>query len=171
MHEPLHLRVPGVGVSLILLVGALSLSGCDYSGAPTGPEALEISAPVHAPEAHAASKGPGGNSDAAHLCRVEWRTLKTTDGEGFRNVGQCVSYAARGGEFAPPEPELDFRGYCESVGGSIWTELRNGVEVAICIPANELGTDEAAPMADYCDGVLTTEVRNGVTSFVCTPAE
>ena len=42
-----------------------------------------------------------GNSDAAHACQGDgYMWLAGTDGETFRNVGQCVSYAARGGTFA-----------------------------------------------------------------------
>ena len=47
------------------------------------------------------SAGAQGNSDAAHACQGEgYLWLAGTGGETFRNVGQCVSFAAKGGAFA-----------------------------------------------------------------------
>ncbi len=43
----------------------------------------------------------GGNSDAAHACQQGgYQNLFRTDGTGFTNVGDCVSYAAQGGTLA-----------------------------------------------------------------------
>jgi hypothetical protein len=40
----------------------------------------------------------GGNSDAAHACQQGgWQNLVRQDGTGFKNTGDCVSYAAQGG--------------------------------------------------------------------------
>ena len=48
-----------------------------------------------------AGAGSGGNSPAAHACQQGgYRSLVGSDGTTFRNVGACVSYAARGGKFA-----------------------------------------------------------------------
>lgn len=39
-----------------------------------------------------------GNSDAAHACQQGgFLTLTRSDGTGFKNAGECTSYAARGG--------------------------------------------------------------------------
>ena len=52
----------------------------------------------------AAGAEPGGNSAAAHACQKGgYRSLVGTNG-GFANVGECVSYAARGGTFVSPQP-------------------------------------------------------------------
>lgn len=40
----------------------------------------------------------GGNSDAANACKQDgWQNLVRQDGTGFKNQGDCVSYAAKGG--------------------------------------------------------------------------
>ena len=40
----------------------------------------------------------GGNSGAAAACQQDgWQSLYRSDGTGFTNTGDCVSYAARGG--------------------------------------------------------------------------
>ena len=58
--------------------------------APVGP--LDSAAPLFA---------RGGNSDAAHACQDGgYANLFRTDGTGFANVGECVSYAAHGGVLA-----------------------------------------------------------------------
>ena len=44
---------------------------------------------------------PPGNSGAAHRCQQGgYHSLVGADGTTFRNVGACVSFAARGGRFA-----------------------------------------------------------------------
>jgi hypothetical protein len=44
----------------------------------------------------------GGNSDAAKACQKDgWQTLIRQDGTGFKNTGDCVSYAAQGGALIP----------------------------------------------------------------------
>ena len=58
-----------------------------------------------APSASLAPVAPSfsvdGNSDAAHACQQDgYLSLFRTDGTGFVNVGDCVSYAAQGGLFA-----------------------------------------------------------------------
>jgi hypothetical protein len=47
--------------------------------------------------------GNGGNSDAAKACQKGgWKDLaRAEDGLGFKNQGDCVSYAARGGTLQP----------------------------------------------------------------------
>ncbi len=40
----------------------------------------------------------GGNSDNAKACQQNgWQNLVRPDGSGFKNTGDCVSYAAQGG--------------------------------------------------------------------------
>ncbi len=47
----------------------------------------------------------GGNSDAAHACQGDgYQSLARSDGTSFENVGECVSYAAHGGQFSTPLP-------------------------------------------------------------------
>jgi hypothetical protein len=47
------------------------------------------------------SAGAQGNSQAAHACQGEgYLSLVGVGGETFRNVGQCVRFAAQGGQFA-----------------------------------------------------------------------
>ncbi len=50
----------------------------------------------------AAWAAPGGNSAAAHACQQGGYKSLVGTGGGFANVGQCVSYAARGGAFITP---------------------------------------------------------------------
>src|SRR5579862_5430282 len=50
----------------------------------------------------AASNPDGGNSAAALLCQQGgYANLMRTDGTLFSNTGQCVSYAAHGGQLVP----------------------------------------------------------------------
>ena len=47
------------------------------------------------------SAGAQGNSQAAHACQGEgYLSLVGVGGETFTNVGQCVRFAAQGGQFA-----------------------------------------------------------------------
>ena len=64
----------------------------------------------------AAAIAGGGNSNAAELCQDDgWQQLTRTDGSTFRNTGDCVSYAARGGILvAKSESQRD----CEAAGGT-----------------------------------------------------
>jgi hypothetical protein len=48
-----------------------------------------------------AGKGKGGNSANAKACQKGWKDLVRQDGTGFKNVGDCVSYAAQGGSLKP----------------------------------------------------------------------
>jgi hypothetical protein len=61
----------------------------------------------------------GGNSDAAKACQHGgWQHLYRTDGTGFENQGECVSYAAQGGKLmttAVTQSGLD----CQAFGGTL----------------------------------------------------
>jgi len=48
----------------------------------------------------------GGNSANAHLCQDGWQSLLTSDGQHFKNTGDCVSYAAHGGVFGGADLSL-----------------------------------------------------------------
>lgn len=57
--------------------------------------------------APASAEGDGGNSHAAHSCQQGgWEHLKRDDSTRFANTGDCVSYAARGGELGTIEPRI-----------------------------------------------------------------
>jgi len=83
----------------VLLTGTLFVTGCgdpsqSSAAAPTAPSSL-------APSEAQAVFAPLGNSDAAHRCQQGGhRKLFRADGSAFKNVGDCVSYAAQGGMLA-----------------------------------------------------------------------
>ena len=65
-----------------------------------------------------ASAADGGNSDNAKLCQQGgWEDLLREDGTPFKNVGDCLSYAAQGGELS-----LSAAATCASVGGTYSTD-------------------------------------------------
>ena len=50
-----------------------------------------------------AQAAPRDNLAKAKLCLHDgWKTLKTSDGRSFRNLGACVVYALFGGQFGTP---------------------------------------------------------------------
>jgi len=58
--------------------------------------------------ASAAQAAPRDNlRHAAQCLNGGWHTLKRTNGASFRNLGDCVVYALRGGLFAPTAPPTD----------------------------------------------------------------
>jgi len=63
-----------------------------------------------------AKSKPGGNSNAARLCRhAGWKHWVRADQTPFKNGGACVSYAAHGGILM--EPKSAAQRLCESLGG------------------------------------------------------
>lgn len=108
----------------------------------------------------------GGNSAAAKRCKQGWQTLRTQDGQSFKNVGQCVSYAARGGEFAVVDASA--AAACERLGGVATSEQRGGIEVAICSSFGPY-TDEIFQTFQPLCATVTTEERGGETAVICTP--
>src|SRR6185436_8801741 len=88
---------------------SLATVGCSGSARPTEPTSLSSnlatmqSGPAQSGSAQSLSAltaQSGGNSAAAQLCQDGgYLNLVRTDGTGFRNVGECVSYAAHGGTF------------------------------------------------------------------------
>lgn len=56
----------------------------------------------------------GGNSDAAKACQMGgWQNLMRQDGSGFKNEGDCVSYAAQGGALLSCVGSEDFSEFPE----------------------------------------------------------
>jgi hypothetical protein len=85
---------------------SLAAVGCSGSATPTQPTSLPSSVAtissgsVSTAPAAAQPTPQSGNSGAAHLCYKDgYRNRVRTDGTGFSNVGDCVSYAAQGGAF------------------------------------------------------------------------
>jgi hypothetical protein len=108
-----------------------------------------------------------GHSAAAKRCKQEWRDLRTLDGQSFKNVGQCVSYAARGGEFAVVDASP--AAACDRLGGVATTERRNGVDVTICSGFGGYTQEIQETFEGLC-GVVTTETRGGEPVVICTPS-
>ena len=53
----------------------------------------------------ATANAGGGNSANAKLCQKGgWHSWVRVDGSAFKNQGDCVSYAARGGTLTPTAP-------------------------------------------------------------------
>jgi hypothetical protein len=64
-----------------------------------------------------AGNGNGGNSEGARACQHGgWEDLYREDGSAFADQGECVSYAARGGELTLSYPAA--RTACASRGGT-----------------------------------------------------
>ena len=58
-----------------------------------------------------------GSSDNAERCQNGgWAELERSDGTAFRNAGECISYAARGGVLMPTFAQS--RLACEEIGGT-----------------------------------------------------
>lgn len=109
----------------------------------------------------------GGNSDGAKRCKQEWQELKTLDGRSFKNVGQCVSYAARGGQFAAPDASP--AAVCERFDGVPSTETRSGLEVLVCSGLSNYSPLIEEAFLPHCAS-LTTETRSGQLVVICSPS-
>jgi hypothetical protein len=78
---------------------SLAAVGCSGSAPPTQPTSLPSSlATIPSGSALEAWTTAYGNSDAAQRC-LDYQNLFRADGTGFRNIGECVKYAAQGGTF------------------------------------------------------------------------
>jgi hypothetical protein len=74
---------------VVTLASAGLLAACQ--GDPVG---------VVSPQLHRVVAAERGNSDAAHLCQdAGYLSILPESGTAFANTGDCVSYAAQGGEF------------------------------------------------------------------------
>lgn len=77
-----------------MLLGTLFVAACSETTSPTAPTASFQQRGNSAAQQR-------GNSDAAHACQQGgYANLFRTDGTGFKNTGECVSYAAQGGVLA-----------------------------------------------------------------------
>ena len=76
----------------------------------------------------AAQSSGGGNSPAAHACQDGgFVNLVRSDGSTFANVGDCVSYAARGGTLVPVTLNVSFSPCCDGLN-TIVTAIGSGLE-------------------------------------------
>lgn len=76
----------------------------------------------------AAQSSSGGNAPAAHACQDGgFVNLVRSDGSTFANVGDCVSYAARGGTFVPVTLNASFSPCCDGLN-TIVTVTGSGLE-------------------------------------------
>ena len=119
----------------------------------------------------------GGNSDNAKLCQKDgWKTVYRADGATFRNQGDCVSYAAKGGvptaatltasgPSACPSSE-DFAGFatCIYVQGF---GLAPGAFVGFVAVGGGFGTSgaELANAVPDANGVLALQVFMAASCF------
>jgi hypothetical protein len=63
---------------------------------------------------------PKPKPSEASRCKAEYATLRGTNGERFKNPGQCRSYVARGGSFAPEVSPVDvFLSYQPAYEGGV----------------------------------------------------
>jgi hypothetical protein len=71
-----------------------------------------------------AGNGKGGNSANAKLCQKGgWQYLLRADQSAFKNQSDCVSYAAKGGQYYKSATQL----LCESYGGTYSTNPNTSV--------------------------------------------
>lgn len=97
-----------------------------------------------------------GNSENAKACQKGgWEDLRRSDGTSFKNAGECVAYAARGGTL---EPDFAGRAVCEALGFTFTPGT--GAMLWACGPAAPNGADlgqlslachfgDGAPLFDY----------------------
>lgn len=68
-----------------------------------------------------ADHGSGGGHTTRMCKHGGWRTLQTSDGESFRNQGQCIRYTAHGGILSsqpPGDDEALWEMVCRDGGGN-----------------------------------------------------
>jgi hypothetical protein len=87
----------------------------------------------------------GGNSDAAKACQKDgWQTMVRQDGTGFKNAGDCVSYAAQGGGLVPKGSHfITFSEF--PVGTLITTQYGSEGVVFSGVPGPFISDDSANP--------------------------
>ena len=61
--------------------------------------------------------GPGNSLSAKQCQKDGWKSLIDSSGHTYANGGDCVSYAARGGELRP-QPFPEAQALCQSYGGT-----------------------------------------------------
>jgi hypothetical protein len=113
----------------------------------------------------AASAG-GGNSADAHACQHGgWRNWVREDGTAFKNTGDCVSYAARGGMLTSPRFATT-RQLCASFGGT-FTVVDSGDVLWRCNGASSVDELGTRCFADGGDAFGIANLPNGRYSSVC----
>lgn len=76
----------------------------------------------------ATATADNGSSEAVKACQKGgWTNLVRSDGSGFKNEGDCVSYVAQGGTPTPPKSKSQLD--CESYGGTFSTDPSTNVTV------------------------------------------
>jgi|KBSSwiStaDraftv2_1062776.scaffolds.fasta_scaffold212309_2 hypothetical protein len=97
---------------------SLLAAGCSGTVAPTQPTSSPAGAATigSVPALNAQTPGQSlNNGDVVHQCLDGWQTLVRNDGTHFRNLGDCVHYAAQGGTFGS--------------GGTVYTLRVTGTEI------------------------------------------
>ena len=96
---------------------SLLAGGCSGTAAPTQPTSSPsgIATIGGVPALDVQRPGQSLNPDIARQCLDGWQTLVRSDGTHFRNLGECVHYAAQGGTFG--------------TGGVIYTLRVTGTEI------------------------------------------
>jgi hypothetical protein len=88
----------------------------------------------------------GGNSDSAKACQNGgWQNLVRQDGTGFKNTGDCVSYAAQGGVL----------------------KAKPAASISVSVPTFGLDANTCSVTVPYTKGIDT--VLYGVNGYPETP--
>jgi hypothetical protein len=95
----------------------------------------------------------GGNSDNAKLCQKGgWQYVLRADQTALKNDGECVSYAARGGQYYKSATQL----LCESYGGTFSANPNSSVFAPAYDGQRVLWTCNGYTGGQPADDALTT---------------
>ncbi len=98
----------------------------------------------------------GGNSDAAHQCQQGgYESLYRTDGTGFSNTDECVSYAAHGGVLATRVTVSFTDVFFSACNALTWGYELDGVQHDVANKA--YGCEANVPAADLTVTRLSTQ--------------
>ena len=126
------------------MVGALALLVAALAAAPTS--------------------AAGGNSANANLCKNGgWRTVVQADATLFKNQGDCVAYAVRGGT---PTAKTEAQILCESQGGTF--KIIGPATHVRCTGTSYPDCAATPPTPQACDDAINAslnEVRNVADSL------
>lgn len=90
----------------------------------------------------------GGNSDAAKKCQKNgWKEWVRSDRTPFKNQGECVSYAAKGGTLTPKASPAELT--CTEAGGGFAVAPDADVIWSCTVPAD--GGVLYFPLIAHCD--------------------
>jgi hypothetical protein len=120
-----------------------------------------------------------GNSLNAKLCQKGgWQSFTDADGSPFRGEGECIAYAARGGELKA-KVSLEGEGACAALGGAFSTTvvttaqavfLQNNSATLVwsCNGAPQPDTSELLLQACAADGGnFMSQTFGAENDFVC----